>query len=236
MNKLTKFEIGTLVAIIVAVATFASLIGSITADIRNLKTNEKNKIEAAIEKNIGQLSPAPVGTIMAFAGKKGKIPEGWLLCDGVSLKTNKYPKLYEILGNTWGGDSAGVFYLPDFRGRFLRGVDYGAGRDNDATTRKESNVNGQVGDEVGSIQTHSTAIPHEAFTTNSNGSHVHTYQRFTPSVNDWKGGGKKRGGYVGVNKPINTGNNGIHVHSISSGGDSETRPKNVNVNWIIKIN
>ncbi len=45
-----------------------------------------------------------------------------------------------------------TFHLPDLRGRFLRGVDGGVGKDPDAASRVESNSGGNAGDTVGSVQ------------------------------------------------------------------------------------
>lgn len=51
----------------------------------------------------------PVGTITPFAGLS--VPPGWLLCDGRKLDRVEYPKLYEVIGNAYGGN------VPDYRGR-----------------------------------------------------------------------------------------------------------------------
>ncbi len=70
----------------------------------------------------------PPGTVIAFAGDTP--PEGWLPCDGSSVSRADYPALFAAIGTTHGeGEQVSSFRLPDFRGRFLRGVDGGAGRD-----------------------------------------------------------------------------------------------------------
>lgn len=59
-----------------------------------------------------EASPFPVGSIIAFAGKKA--PGGWLLCDGeTSLDEEKYANLKDILGSS---DK-----VPDLRGSYLMG-------------------------------------------------------------------------------------------------------------------
>jgi len=79
----------------------------------------------------------PVGSIIAFAGDKE--PEGWLMCDGSSYSSQKYPKLYEIikekyvLSNSWIIEANKIstekfFHVPDLRGRVLVGVDNAANR------------------------------------------------------------------------------------------------------------
>jgi microcystin-dependent protein len=44
-------------------------------------------------------------------------PEGWALCDGSLLDVNEYRALFDVLGNTYGGDGQGSFAVPDLRGR-----------------------------------------------------------------------------------------------------------------------
>ena len=69
-------------------------------------------------------SGIPAGMILPYAG--GPIPNGWLACDGSAVSSAEYPYLFAAIGETWGngGDGSGpAFSLPDFRGRFLRGVD-----------------------------------------------------------------------------------------------------------------
>ena len=92
------------------------------------------------------------GTIQPHAG--GAAPEGYLVCDGTIVNIADYPKLFAVIGTSWGyGNNDGLtFHLPDLRGRFLRGVDDAAGRDPDAGARTPANAGGNSGDAVGSVQ------------------------------------------------------------------------------------
>lgn len=54
---------------------------------------------------------------------------GWLECNGATLNPNQYYALYQIIGNTYGGNVtgtypnlSGTFKLPDFRGRVICGT------------------------------------------------------------------------------------------------------------------
>lgn len=69
----------------------------------------------------------PTGTIVAYGGTA--VPSGWLLCDGMAVSRAEYPSLFAAIGTTWGTPNPTTFAVPDLRGRFLRGVDSGAGRD-----------------------------------------------------------------------------------------------------------
>ena len=94
---------------------------------------------------------APSGAILAFGGSAA--PDGWLICDGSSVSRTQYASLFAAVGVAHGsGDGATTFNLPDYQGRFLRGVDHGSGRDPNASARTAAHPGGNVGDEVGSIE------------------------------------------------------------------------------------
>jgi microcystin-dependent protein len=60
--------------------------------------------------------PQPfVGEIRMFAGNFA--PEGWMFCEGQQLAISEYETLYQLIGDTYGGDGQLVFQLPDLRGR-----------------------------------------------------------------------------------------------------------------------
>lgn len=61
----------------------------------------------------------PVGTVVMYIAATA--PAGWVLCDGSSLSTTTYSRLYAVIGTTYGG-SGGNFNVPDFRGVFPKGA------------------------------------------------------------------------------------------------------------------
>lgn len=61
----------------------------------------------------------PPGTIWAFAGPSA--PDGWLPCDGVARSTATYPKLYAVIGATYGTAGPGTFRVPNLVGRVVLG-------------------------------------------------------------------------------------------------------------------
>ncbi|WFR57583.1 tail fiber protein [Anaerocolumna sp. AGMB13025] len=54
-----------------------------------------------------------LGTIELFAFNYA--PVYWALCDGTTLSTSAYPKLYQLLKTTYGGDEDN-FQLPNLLG------------------------------------------------------------------------------------------------------------------------
>src|SRR5687768_12110907 len=61
------------------------------------------------------IDDALVGEIRMFA--HANPPEGWLPCDGRTLKIFAHPALFSLIGTQFGGDSKTTFWLPDLRGR-----------------------------------------------------------------------------------------------------------------------
>ena len=154
----------------------------------------------------------PIGTIMAYGGdttdpvivdrlKK----EGWLPCNGAPVSREAYKDLYNVIGAAFGADSPATFQLPDMRGRFLRGVDQGTGRDPDVKDRYASQ-GGKNGDQVGSLQ-------NDIF-----GRHYHQYTIFPSDRGNIASGRYWKQGQANT----------------TEAGGNETRPKNIYVNWIIK--
>lgn len=169
----------------------------------------------------------PVGSIVAYGGDKDQLPENWAVCNGAEVESSKYPILAQKLNSLWGAAASGKVKLPDLRGYFLRGVDDGSGRDPDAQRT------------VGSVQSDSTKMPNSSFGTSLKGGHDHNVPTWT--------------GVLGGNLEISTHQAGFphaaaldyfpaiptsrvedHSHDIT-GGDVETRPKNADVFWIIKL-
>jgi microcystin-dependent protein len=154
-------------------------------------------------------SGAPSGTIIAFGGPAPNIPSGWLLCDGSAVSRTTNSALFAAIGTSWGsGDGASTFNLPDLRGRFLRGVDSGQGRDPDAASRTACAGGGNTGDAVGSIEA-------DQFK-----SHVHGYGPFT---SEGVAGG---GGSAAIMATTE--------QTTAAAGGNETRPINAGTIFLIK--
>lgn len=58
---------------------------------------------------------AYLGEIRTFAF--GKIPTGWMPCNGQSLAISQNQGLFALLGTTYGGDGVTNFQLPNLQGR-----------------------------------------------------------------------------------------------------------------------
>ena len=172
-------------------------------------------------------SAVPAGTIVAYGGTAA--PDGWLMCNGAIRNQGSYPKLFAAIGTAFGnGDgTGGSFNVPDFRGRFLRGVDGGTGRDPDRGARTAMNPGGKPGDEVGSLQSHSVQ------------SHVHPLTDPGHSHSISQGmhrsvAGQPPGGNMGSTSAAPGTDSSYTGITMASFGGSETRPINAYVNYIIK--
>lgn len=151
---------------------------------------------------------------------------GWMLCDGRKLSAAQYPELFAVIGCLYGcvkdGQGNQEFYIPDYRGLFLRGADDGAGMDPDASSRMLPNQSG-TGSTVGSLQCDALQA------------HQHQYNEVPTQPTIAQGNAATTAipapsqGLTGP--PTNSLNANQNTVRTSNG---ETRPKNVYVNYIIK--
>lgn len=177
----------------------------------------------------GQL--VPTGTVFAFAGATA--PSGWLLCDGTAYSQTTYAALFSVLASTyntqinpttnaaWATPTAGTFRVPDYRGVFLRS--YGQ-------------ASGQTAVSIGGHQSQTTAKNglSVASTSASNFSGMFRGHYAWEGVGSMIGIAGGRYNYdVGSDTIKVSDLGGNHDHSIS--GDTETRPVNKGVMYIIKV-
>ena len=172
-------------------------------------------------------SVVPSGTVIAFAGVTP--PTGWLLCNGSTISRTAYPALFTAISVAHGsGDGSTTFHLPDYQGRFLRGVANGSANDPDRAARIHPVTSAVVGDIVGSVQ-------------------GDVLQNITGSVgatSRWRTDGAVTGSFsstsIGNLADSNGGGGSRSVSALnfdasgSARTSTETRPKNANVNYIIK--
>ena len=164
----------------------------------------------------------PIGTVMPFAASVLDLDvlsalraAGWIPCDGSALDKDdvQYEPLHAVLGGIYGADGD-MFNVPDLRGYFVTGA--GGKR------------------AVGSRQMYSTGLPKTTpFTTDEYPDHTHTLDGLPTDQHEidivagwdmaaWNG------------DPSPTSADQGHMHAIS-GGDAESRPINVYVDYIIRF-
>jgi len=199
--------------------------------------------------NSGQV---PTGSIMPWAAN-GNLPTGFLLCNGASVSRTTYSDLFNVIGTAFGTASGTTFNLPDFQGRFLRGRDNSAGRDDTAASRTAQSTGGATGDNVGSVQndfvydhSHTTPIVYSASASATNNIILVNGQstpiaepgRFSTGAYNSSGNAKSNAIYspTKVNydgQAISFVNTGVTPKEISR-TNGDTHPKNSYVNFIIK--
>ena len=159
---------------------------------------------------------------MAFGGDNQHIPNGWLLCDGSEVDNTDplFINLFNVIGYNWGtSNHSNLFNLPDARGVFLRGVTYGGASDPEADLRMPSANGANGGNAVGSLQVDDLK------------SHTHRMNYSLGAYFGWAGGWGGIGGIHPVHAPSD---GGTTDHLPTATGGTETRPKNIYVNYIIK--
>jgi len=196
----------------------------------NLRANNLIKADGPVEQLIvyERVDP-PIGSIVAYT--VGVSPTGWLVCDGSSVSKETYSKLYEVIGNTFGGIVTDLsFNLPDYRGAFLRGI---------------GTHNGYAGpSNISTFQAHATQTHnHTASSTVTDPGHKHILTTVNDDFNNSGGSGPSftgdSAGSVSWPNIMNTAYTGITVatsigNSTTNADPNETRPYNYGVYWIIK--
>lgn len=178
----------------------------------------------------------PTGTILPFAGTDDKVPPGFLLCDGKSYPVSLYQALHNVIGNNWGTENINMFNVPDLRGTFLRGVSGTANLDPNKDTRVRIKPGGNKGNSVGSYQNDdflahnhpinfTGAYPNPHIFGTGNKLVFESSTGYSDQITGQIGTGKGAGGGTWL---------GGWQATIDQTGGSETRPKNVYVNYIIK--
>lgn len=178
----------------------------------------------------------PVGTIQVFAFNR--IPKGWMICDGSKLDPTVHYELFNAIGTTFGGDGKNYFYLPDLRGRFVRGWD--------SIGKIDKNRKfGSYQDD--SLQNHNHALSCASRHTSYGGSHTHDfYTNFysvcgigTTGVSHVENGYTSNSAYT--KKSVCS--EGAHSHELPSmnvenvqncRSDNETRPNNCALMYCIR--
>jgi microcystin-dependent protein len=198
--------------------------------------------------------PVVVGTMVAFGGKMDQAMEaalaeaGWLPCDGrpLSLKTvgggaSPYVGLHTIIQTNFGngtdtdGVKKGDFNIPDLRGTFVRGVTQTSGNDPDANSRAPMRPGGNVGNQVGSVQTDAIEAhshPSSATLTPENNPNVFVSQRSAPA--DFVPGLTRGSDFHDEGASVITRRRISVSVNVGNSVGSETRPVNAYVHWIIR--
>jgi microcystin-dependent protein len=78
-----------------------------------------------LERHSGYIPDVPVGGMFDWPGSTP--PQLTMWCDGSSLSQAAYPELYAVIGTTFGTAGAGLFNLPDCRGRMTVAAGTGTG-------------------------------------------------------------------------------------------------------------
>lgn len=189
---------------------------------------------------INQLDPGldfiPVGCIMLWPGPVNKIPDNWLVCDGSGLLIADFPELYAAIGSYWGVfNSTGLFFsIPDLRNQFIRSTP----ATNDITTLSSLGAQANPASPYGSDPDAATRAKLGTGGYSDPGSyqadqfqnHVHHGPKNSVdyATTEYRSGAPGSGGGY-------TGTYGYTGDAHEGRFGSETRPMNVYMSYIIKV-
>lgn len=190
-------------------------------------------------------SSTEIGSIVLFSGDT--IPENYNLCDGSMFAISDYPDLFAVIKTTYNQPNIDTninFNIPDLRDVFVR-----------STGQSHT---------LGSYQKWSTGMPQNQFQNQNSGNHTHVTSNAGSHSHEtmWAGinANSSLNGASAIEKVRHwitccntdgsttsispTDVSGDHVHDVTAsgdhthilvGGDSETRPDNISLNYIIRI-
>lgn len=165
----------------------------------------QNNISSSIETLLNKLWK--IGDVKASVLSSNH--DHWFLCNGQALSRTEYADLFEIIGTNFGsGDGVSTFNLPDYRGKFLRGLGGNSAADI-YTTQTEGlpNITGEVGPFRFGANPKATGV-------------------FTTTTGSGIGDNERGGGYVNFDASLSS--------SIYGASDHVT-PINQAINWFIKV-
>ncbi len=145
---------------------------------------------------------------------------GWILCDGSTIGRGLYDALFQSIGYIYGGQiNSGAFSVPDYRSYFLRGLLPGnsgmpANEDRQKAAGDQATQDGVGSTQENMVQMHEHGYTHYPGTSVVQGQQQGTAGTVT-SQDSWT-------------KSLYTDDTGSQTLS-----GSETRPKNIYVNYLI---
>lgn len=218
------------------ISNLSSLIDKQTKSIQYLQTKPVSQMSNSLNE---------IGSIVLFSGDT--IPENYNLCDGSLFAISDYPDLFAVLKTTYNQPNIDTninFNIPDLRDVFIR-----------STGQSHT---------LGSYQKWSTGMPQNQFQNQNSGNHTHVTSNAgshshetmwagvnaSSSLNGTSTVEKVRHWITCCNTDQSTTSisptdvDGDHVHDVTAngdhthtlvGGDLETRPDNISLNYIIKV-
>ena len=174
----------------------------------------------------------PPGVMMPYGGNSA--PFGYLLCDGAAVSRTTYADLFSAIGSSYGaGDGSTTFNVPNTKGKVLVGYN---------SSESEFNSLGKTGGEKNHTLTITEMPSHYHYinlTTNTTGSHTHSYQKGNPGDDSITEASGSYDEYDDMS--ATTGAAGNHSHSVSgnsqstgSGNSHNNLQPYITLNYIIK--
>jgi microcystin-dependent protein len=154
-----------------------------------------NRMDITNDIYLNSVSYTPVGSILIYAGSSA--PTGWLLCNGQEVSRTVYPRLFAVIGNSYGSlNNNNNFVLPDLSDRVPVGK---SGSNNLGDSSGNSKIN---------LSTSQLPSHTHSGTIDSSGSHIHT------GTTDISGSHNHTG---------TTDISGSHIHGITDPGHRHTQ-------------
>ena len=183
-----------------------------------------NNIYNLIASKIG--ATIPVGVIYPFGGGNGKVPAGYLPCDGRAVSRTQYSALFNVIGTSFGnGDTINTFNVPDLR----ESVPVGIGTRGSGVAVHDTYTLGQFKDDQFKSHNHTASI--------TGGGQAHWVGARNDALLNVSGDGDclvNQGDSHQSGSVLSSWEEHSHGIEIYNNGGSTTHGKQVGVNYIIK--
>ena len=107
---------------------------------------------------IRSMKGLPIGAIVPWASDQSSVPTGWIVCNGATISNTRYPILFSVIGNSYGGTVGSTYRLPPLTSGQAAIVDVFRGH---YTYFKGSEINALPGNEVNKPS--STSLANDPF-------------------------------------------------------------------------
>lgn len=61
---------------------------------------------------IRSMKGMPIGAIVPWSADPSTVPVGWVVCNGATISNTRYPILFSVIGNVYGGTAGSTYRLP----------------------------------------------------------------------------------------------------------------------------
>ena len=88
---------------------------------------------------LSRVYPVPIGTILPVVGNYEQFQDGWIICNGITVRRDIWADLFSVIGTQFGaGDGSTTFNVPNLTGLIPKGASTNGGFNPSSITGTQS--------------------------------------------------------------------------------------------------